>query len=223
MGPGLSAATPASANQLVNRLVNRLDVSAVGSIPQPDAQFRRQLSDSSLENLPENLSENLRLPYATATAAGVTISGENGRFVGQVVINGSSAAAWAVLTDYNNFATFLPNVESSRLLSRNGNQVTFEQVNVLRVASLPVRNRVTIASAEQRPSQIQFVVMDGDEQVMQGVWQIQQASARQLVLTHQVVISPRSDLMRDVYSRVYRGELETTLVSLRREIERRSR
>jgi ribosome-associated toxin RatA of RatAB toxin-antitoxin module len=128
-----------------------------------------------------------------------------------------------VLTDYNNFASFLPNVESSRLLSRNGNQVTFEQVNVLRVASVPVRNRVTVASSEQRPSQIQFVVMDGNEPIMQGVWQLQQASARQLVLTHQVVISPSSDLMRDVYSRVYRGELETTLVSLRREIERRSR
>ncbi|BAU44210.1 SRPBCC family protein [Leptolyngbya sp. O-77] len=166
---------------------------------------------------------SLRLPDAVATAPGVTISGENGRFVGQVVINGSAAAAWAVLTDYNNFASFLPNVESSRLLSRNGNQVTFEQVNVLRVASVPVRNRVTVASSEQRPSQIQFVVMDGNEPIMQGVWQLQQASARQLVLTHQVVISPRSDLMRDVYSRVYRGELETTLVSLRREIERRSR
>lgn len=166
---------------------------------------------------------SLRLPDAVATAPGVTISGENGRFVGQVVINGSAAAAWAVLTDYNNFASFLPNVESSRLLSRNGNQVTFEQVNVLRVASVPVRNRVTVASSEQRPSQIQFVVMDGNEPIMQGVWQLQQASARQLVLTHQVVISPRSDLMRDVYSRVYRGELETTLVSLRQEIERRSR
>jgi ribosome-associated toxin RatA of RatAB toxin-antitoxin module len=168
-------------------------------------------------------TELLRLPDAVATAPGVTISGENGRFVGQVVINGSAAAAWAVLTDYNNFASFLPNVESSRLLSRNGNQVTFEQVNVLRVASVPVRNRVTVASSEQRPSQIQFVVMDGNEPIMQGVWQLQQASARQLVLTHQVVISPSSDLMRDVYSRVYRGELETTLVSLRREIERRSR
>lgn len=172
---------------------------------------------------PLSAGDALRLPYETATAPGVTISGENGRFVGQVVINGSSAAAWAVLTDYNNFGAFLPNVESSRLLSRNGNQVTFEQINVLRVASVPVRNRVVIASSEQRPSQIQFVVMDGDDPIMQGVWQVQQASARQLVLTHQVAIAPRSDLMRDVYSRIYRGQLESTLVSLRREIERRSR
>lgn len=181
---------------------------------------RQSLPAAEVEETPAAL---LHLPNVVATAPGVTISGENGRFVGQVVINGSAAAAWAVLTDYNNFASFLPNVESSRLLSRNGNQVTFEQVNVLRVASVPVRNRVTITSSEQRPSQIQFVVIDGNEPIMQGVWQLQQASARQLVLTHQVVISPRSDLMRDVYSRIYRDQLETTLVSLRREIERRSR
>ncbi|WP_448601986.1 SRPBCC family protein [Thermoleptolyngbya sp.] len=190
-------------------------LAAAPTMARPSLPAAKALSDAP--------TAPLRLPDRMATAPGVTISGENGRFVGQVVINGSAAAAWAVLTDYNNFASFLPNVESSRLLSRNGNQVTFEQVNVLRVASVPVRNRVTVTSSEQRPSQIQFVVMDGNEPIMQGVWQVQQASSRQLVLTHQVVISPRSDLMRDVYSRVYRGELETTLVSLRREIERRSR
>jgi ribosome-associated toxin RatA of RatAB toxin-antitoxin module len=190
-------------------------LAAAPTMTRPSLPAAKALSDAP--------TAPLRLPDRMATAPGVTISGENGRFVGQVVINGSAAAAWAVLTDYNNFASFLPNVESSRLLSRNGNQVTFEQVNVLRVASVPVRNRVTVTSSEQRPSQIQFVVMDGNEPIMQGVWQVQQASSRQLVLTHQVVISPRSDLMRDVYSRVYRGELETTLVSLRREIERRSR
>ncbi|MFQ3618313.1 MAG: SRPBCC family protein [Cyanobacteriota bacterium] len=196
--------------------------SALGTGLAAAPEIARQ-SLPAVAALSDTSASSLRLPDRIATAPGVTISGENGRFVGQVVINGSATAAWAVLTDYNNFASFLPNVESSRLLSRNGNQVTFEQVNVLRVASVPVRNRVTIASSEQRPSQIQFVVMDGNEPIMQGVWQLQQVSARQLVLTHQVVISSRSDLMRDVYSRVYRGELETTLVSLRREIERRSR
>lgn len=158
----------------------------------------------------------LRQPAEVASAKNVTISGGDGQLVGQIVTSGSTAAAWAVLTDYNNFAAFLPNVESSRLLGRNGNRVTFEQVNVLRVASLPIRNRVVVHATEQRPNQIQFTVMDGDDPVIQGVWQIQAAGSGQVAITHQVSLSG------GVYSTVYRSELERTLTAFQREIERRS-
>lgn len=124
-----------------------------------------------------------RLPAEVTSTKSVSISGEDGQFVGQIVATGSTAAAWAVLTDYNNFAAFLPNVESSRLLSRNGSRVTFEQVNVLRVASLPIRNRVVVHATEQRPNQIQFTVMDGDDPVIQGVWQIRGRNLARLRLS----------------------------------------
>lgn len=157
-----------------------------------------------------------RLPAEVASAKSVSISGGNGQFVGRIVARGSTAAAWAVLTDYNNFASFLPNVESSRLLGRSGNRVTFEQVNVLRVASLPLRNRVVVHATEQRPNQIQFTVMDGNDPVIQGVWQIQAAGSGQVAITHQV------SLAGGAYSAVYRSELERTLTAFQREVERRS-
>lgn len=65
----------------------------------------------------DNLSKQVTAAHLpeVAAAKSVSISGSNGQFVGRVVASGSAAAAWAVLTDYNNFAAFLPNVESSRV------------------------------------------------------------------------------------------------------------
>lgn len=153
----------------------------------------------------------------------VSVAGENGRFVGQVVVNSTSARAWEVLTDYGNFAAFFPNVEESQLVSRDGSQVVFEQVNLFRVAALTHRTRILVAALEQYPSQIQFSVIEGDVDSLQGVWQIQALSSSQILITHQVVIDPGSSIFREVYFNVYRSELETTLSALKQEIERRGR
>lgn len=151
----------------------------------------------------------------------VTVSGENGEFVGEVLVNGSVDAAWNVLTDYNNFASFLPNVEESQLLSSNGNQVVFEQVNVFRISAFSRRERVTVTALEQYPNQISFTVTEGNVESLQGVWRLREVSSNQVLVTHQVSIDPGSSIFRDVYLSIYRGELANTLSALKQEVERR--
>lgn len=44
---------------------------------------------------------------------------------------GSVDTAWQVLTDYNNFNQFLPNVPASKVIADEGDRKIFEQTNAV--------------------------------------------------------------------------------------------
>lgn len=152
----------------------------------------------------------------------VSVSGESGQYVGQVLATGSMDAAWAALTDYNNFAAFFPDVETSQLLESNGNQKVFEQVNVVRVFPFTHRTRVVISATESYPQQIAFNVIDGDVESLQGVWQLEAVGTNQVLVTHRVAIDPGSSPTRDLFFNIYKNSLDDTMAALGQEITRRS-
>lgn len=152
----------------------------------------------------------------------VSVTGESGQYVGQVVATGSVDTAWAVLTDYNNFADFFPDVTESQLLESNGNQKVFEQVNVIRVFPFARRSRVVISAVESYPQQIAFSVIDGDVESLEGVWQIESAGTGQVLVTHRVSIEPGSSPARDVFLNLYKNSLDGTMAAIGQEITRRT-
>jgi ribosome-associated toxin RatA of RatAB toxin-antitoxin module len=148
----------------------------------------------------------------------VLLSGEEGNYTARVMANGSIDTAWAVLTDYNNFASFLPGIESSQLLSSDGDQRQFEQVNVIRIFPITHRERTVIAAVEDYPSKISFSMVDGDLKTLQGAWTITDAGS-QAVITHQVAVEPASN--RSIFFGIYKDNLQKTMAALKTEIERR--
>lgn len=150
----------------------------------------------------------------------VLLSGEDGNYTARVMANGSVETAWAVLTDYNNFANFFPGVESSQLLETNGNQNTFEQVNVIRIFPITHRERVVIAASETYPTKISFRMVDGDLRKLQGAWYVTGAGD-QVMITHQVLVEPSSN--RSLFFNIYKDNLQKTMAALKQEIERRGR
>jgi ribosome-associated toxin RatA of RatAB toxin-antitoxin module len=150
----------------------------------------------------------------------ILLSGEDGNYTARVMVNGSAETAWAVLTDYNNFANFFPSVESSQLLSSDQNQKVFEQVNVVRIFPITRRARVVIAASETYPSNISFRLVEGDLEGLQGAWYVTGAG-NQVMITHQVIVDPgRSN--RSLFFNIYKDNLQKTMAALKQEIERRS-
>lgn len=149
----------------------------------------------------------------------VLFSGKEGNYTARVMANGSIDTAWAVLTDYNNFANFLPSVESSQLLESSGTQKKFEQVNVIRIFPITRRERVVINTAESYPSKISFSLADGDVESLQGAWYVTGAGS-QVMITHQVAVNPGSSNRRLFFS-IYEDNLRKTMAAVKQEVERR--
>jgi ribosome-associated toxin RatA of RatAB toxin-antitoxin module len=150
----------------------------------------------------------------------VLFSGQEGSYTARVMAHGSTDIAWAVLTDYNNFASFLPSVESSQLLESNGTQKKFEQVNRVRIFPITHRERVVIAVSETYPSNLRFSLVDGDLENLQGAWYVTGAG-NQVMITHQVNIRPGGSNRR-IFFRIYEDNLKKTMAAIKQEVERRS-
>ncbi len=155
----------------------------------------------------------------------VAVSGSNGEFTGRVLVDAPGTTVWQVLTDYDNFAQFLPNIEASRLLESVDNRRVFEQVNVVRIFPFTRRSRVVIASTLSYPQHIDFSLVEGDLNTLQGSWQLESVASsagNQVLITHQVAVAPKGNgPTRGLFFNTYRSVLEDTLAALKQESERR--
>ncbi len=107
------------------------------------------------ENQPLILAQNVN-HQKNATK----VTGANGQYVAQIAINASSDQVWRVLTDYNNFNRFIPNVISSRLISADGNVKIIEQISERTLFGMPIQTRLRTQNREIYPQQINFILIN---------------------------------------------------------------
>jgi ribosome-associated toxin RatA of RatAB toxin-antitoxin module len=147
----------------------------------------------------------------TSLRAGqVILTGQNGQYTGRVLVAAPVATVWKLLTDYNNFENYFPNVVSSQLLETKGNRKVFEQVYLIQALIFSKRSRVRIAATETYPRQIEFNLVDGDVDSLKGFWRLEPIGGDRVLVTHQVSIDPGST-NRALFFGIYEDTLENTL------------
>ena len=185
---------------------------------------------SSTEKVNHPSFEQLSASKRTTLKSGeVLLSGEDGQFTARVLINAPVATTWEVLTDYDNFEAFFPNVENSRLLESNGNNSVFEQINVTNILFIKNRSRVVLETTETYPEQIKFHLVEGEVETLNGIWQLNPINSQipeqsnSVLVTHQVTIDPKAGgLGRDLFFSTYRSILKDTLSAIKQETEERA-
>lgn len=158
----------------------------------------------------------------------VVMTGEEGEYIGRILVKAPIATAWEVLTDYNNFQNFLPNVDKSEVIEKNGNSLVFEQVNVIRVFIFTQKPRVQVAVTQTYPQQIAFRVIEGDLDSLEGLWQIEPVSPYpgappdRVLIANQVTVDPGNISTRDLFFSIYKKSTSDTLAAIKKEIEKRT-
>lgn len=182
---------------------------------------KAELFNSALDRLP--VTERVALRQGQNL-----VTGSKGKYTGKVLVTANVATAWQVLTDYNNFSRFLPNIVSSKLIQNNRDRKVFEQVQVIHAFVITKKSRVRIAVKETYPKQIAFSLVEGDLKSLQGTWRIEPISSHpgappnQVLIIHQVNADPGAIATRSLFYSIYKDTLENTLVALKKEVERRS-
>lgn len=85
---------------------------------------------------------------------------------------------WAVLTDYDRIAEFIPNFDVSRVLSRDGTRVTVHQRGVASFLFLRFPIDVIVESTEQYPRRISVRQRSGNLARLTGQYDIEVEPAR---------------------------------------------
>ncbi len=97
---------------------------------------------------------------------------------------------WSVLTDYNNLSTFIPNLTSSHLVSRNGDRVHLQQVGSQKFIGIKFSASVHLELEEDRNSGIlKFKLLKGDFRRFEGSWRMREIfSGRATCLVYELIV-----------------------------------
>ena len=111
----------------------------------------------------------------------VTRDGEVFQVDASADIEGNVARTWRVLTDYGRFAEFIPDLRSSRVVSRDGQQVVVEQKGEARVLFFSFPIDVRLAITEYPNERLVSRAVAGNFREMRGAYSLEAGQGRILL------------------------------------------
>lgn len=127
------------------------------------------------------------------------VDGAEGDKVYQVTSSGTveaaPAAVWRILTDYNHLADYLPNLTSTRVVSRNGDRAIVEQLGTARFLFFSRTIRLLVQVNERAPDRIDIGLIEGDMKVYRASWELSPlAGATGTRVVYTATIVPKFDV-----------------------------
>lgn len=132
---------------------------------------------------------------------------------------GTISRAWQVLTAYERYAEFIPDMESSRVVSRDGQQVEVVQKGHARVLFVGFPIDVRLLVTEHPYQRVVSRAVAGNFREMLGTYQLEESKGR-VRLHYTGRMTPDFSIPPLVGTLVFRHNIETTFRALVEEIER---
>ncbi|HKU71003.1 MAG TPA: SRPBCC family protein [Burkholderiales bacterium] len=114
-------------------------------------------------------------------AVNVTRSGDAFQIEASAEFAGTVAPTWKVLTDYDRLAEFVPDMETSRVVSRNGNEAVVEQKGEARVLFFSFPIDLRLAVAERPYERVVSRAVAGNFREMRGTYLLETGQGRILL------------------------------------------
>lgn len=87
-------------------------------------------------------------------------------------VRASPAEVWKVLTDYESMPDYVPDLESSKVVSRSGNRVIVEQFGIARFLFFQRPIHLVVQVREEAMSQIDIGLVTGDMKTYACRWEL---------------------------------------------------
>lgn len=127
--------------------------------------------------------------------------------------------AWAVLSDYDHWTEFIPDLVVSRVISRPGDPLQVEQRG--RIPTMPNFPVVMILQVEETPSErIRFYRTAGNVQSFAGEWLIE-GKPEKARLVYRAVVMPGFPMPPQVSMEIFRDDAKKRMEAMAQEMARR--
>jgi ribosome-associated toxin RatA of RatAB toxin-antitoxin module len=144
----------------------------------------------------------------------------------QVDATGTVAAplpkVWRILTGYERMAEFVPDMESCKILSRNGNEIILEQFGVARFLFMSKSIHLIVRVNEQPMSSIDISLISGDMKHYESHWElipVPETGGTRIVYSGKMI--PNFYVPGILGSKMIRGDIERMMSAVLARIDRR--
>ena len=141
------------------------------------------------------------------------------RISAQIATRVDRVTAWQVLTDYDHWAEFVPDLLVSRVVSRPGEPLLVEQRG--RIPALPSFPLVVITAVEETPyKSLRFQRIAGNIKALDGEWRIQ--GKLRVRLLYRSTVEPGFPLPPQTSIEIFRQDAKLRLEAMAQEMARRA-
>jgi ribosome-associated toxin RatA of RatAB toxin-antitoxin module len=165
-------------------------------------------------------------PVSAQDASRIDVQAErNGDLIdvrAQALVHAPLSVVWSTLTDYERLPQFIPGLQTSRIVSRDGNRVTVAQTGQARFLFLTMPITVTVESTERPPHVVEVRRISGTLRHLQGRYEATPVSTQLVQLLWTGSVSPEADLPPLINTALARLSIEDQFTGMVREIERRA-
>lgn len=135
------------------------------------------------------------------------------------------AVIWNTLTDFDSFAEFIPGMEKSHVLSRNGTSAVVEQSGNAGNMLLRYPINIIVATEEQPPTTISVKILSGNLRTYEGAYHLERVTdgTDDYIISWSGTIQPDIELPAFIEEWALRQSVRTEFVGMLGEIERRSK
>jgi len=163
---------------------------------------------------------------APGTAAEIHVNttrhGDTFEVQATAVIQVDVAEAWKVLTDYERLTEFVPGLQESKVVSRNGSNVVLDQSGEAHLLFFKFPMRVRLAITEFPRSRVVSTAIAGNFRQMQGIYRLE-AQGKGMQLRYEGSFTPDFDFPPFFGTLLVRSTLEKRFAAMGHEIEKRRR
>lgn len=194
----LPALPPGTRRQSLSGLVRLAGLVALGTV---GVAFARPAADISVSATPRDGAVEI-----TARA----------------VVRAPAELIWQTLTDYDHLSEFIPGMDSSHVVSRQGGQLVVEQKGNARAWLFSYPIRVMVASTEHPYQGIDVHLLQGNLRRLDGGYRIEPQPDGSTQLTWQGLVEPDTPLPAFIRAALLRRSISDQFTGMVREIERRA-
>jgi ribosome-associated toxin RatA of RatAB toxin-antitoxin module len=129
---------------------------------------------------------------------------------------------WRILTGYERMAEFVPDLESCKVLSRNGNEVIIEQFGVARFLFMSKSIHLIVRATEQPMSSIDISLISGDMKHYESHWElipVPETGGTKVVYSGRLI--PNFYVPGILGSKMIRGDIERMMGAVLARLDRR--
>jgi ribosome-associated toxin RatA of RatAB toxin-antitoxin module len=131
-------------------------------------------------------------------------------------------ATWLTLADYDHFAEFIPDLTSSRTLSREGARAVVGQEAVASFGPFRQKLALVLAVEEERFRSIRAAVVEGDFRRFDARYDVVPLGARRTRVDYHAVLEPTVAMPPFFGVAIMRGQMQRQFQALLGEIGRRA-
>ena len=157
---------------------------------------------------------------AAEVAVNVSRNGDAFHVEASAEFDGTIVRTWQVLTDYGRLAEFVPDLQSSRVISRDGNQAVVEQKGEARVLFFSYPIDVRLAITEYPHERVVSRAVSGNFREMRSAYSLEGGQGR-VVLRYTGRMVPDFYVPPLIGTLALKHNVETSFRALVDEIERR--